>query len=553
LAGWGQYTIGAFGFDVDLTLGLNVKFDGTIERIGAGNIPEIGSWDIAGDEEYVMFTATWENEAPDAEMFVKFKLTDGEYEYWTEDEFADHNILVLEEFSSPTSRTVIAFDPNFGRWDIEMANPEGLGLIDTEAYGATEGAVFNFIEPALEVVGDQVTINFESFDADSVANISFWYDDDDAVTDGLFIGEMTEQDGAGSFIWNTATVVPGDYYVYALVNDWQNPVVIEYTDNTIHVEGRSADLSVNMSASDNEPVGRDELTYTIDVENLSINEAVNASLLVTLPDNVVLSDSFLGGNTIAPVIDANKLVFDLGNLTGNDRTTLTIDVLLPDVDNPTQLAADGLILADSYDPEPGNDTGLVEILVQPEPPATIDLSVQAGNFLPEDELQVGDAFTYSVSVTNNGSNPATDVVLDEFIDNAFNVQVTGGQNLGGGNYRVNLGTINPGEIEVVDENSSSTRILWSANSSSVQYSYSPSVNLNLTNISASGASFSQVAVNITYSSSPAISQLPISGMLPAPMRSMVPSNLTFNPRVRSTSNPKAPMVYCPHPAKKSLE
>lgn len=453
LAGWGQYTVSAFGFNVDLTLGLNVKFDGTVERIGAGNIPEVGSWDITGDEEYMMFTATWENEAPDAKMVVKFKLPDGEYEYWTEDEFADHNILVLDEFSSSTSRTVIAFDPNFGRWDIEMADPEGLGDIDTEAYGPTEGTVFDFVEPVepvFETEGDEVTINFEASDADSVANISFWYDDDNTVTDGLFIGETTEQDGAGSFVWNTATVVPGDYYVYAMVNDGQNPVVIEYTDNTIHVEGRSADLSVDMSASDNEPVGGNELTYTINVENLSEDDAVNASLLVTLPDNVVPGDSFLDGNPIVPGIDGNELVFDLDDFPGNDAAALTIDVVLPDVDNPTQFAADALILADSYDPEPGNDTGFVDGLVQPEPPATIDLSVQAGNFLPVDEFQVGDAFTYSISVTNNGPDSATSVVLDEFIDNAFNVQVTGAQNLGGGNYRVNLGTINPGETEVVN-------------------------------------------------------------------------------------------------------
>lgn len=76
------------------------------------------------------------------------------------------------------------------------------------------------ITPVEAVVGDQVLISWQDNDPDSNAIISLYYDSDNSGTDGILIAaDIQEDDEADIFIWDTADMMPGVYYVYAFVDD----------------------------------------------------------------------------------------------------------------------------------------------------------------------------------------------------------------------------------------------------------------------------------------------------------------------------------------------
>ena len=479
-AGWGQVTIRELGVEVDITTGLRVNFDGSIERIGAGNIPETGSWQVEPGEAYVLFSARWENADPDAELVVT--LPDGTR--IGEDAFAANNIAVVDELSSATQRTIIALTPDAGLWDIELVDPAGLGTITTEALTETEGPTFRFTDQPLVADGNTVTIDYEAFDSDSDAEISFWYDDDPAQPDGLLIGTASEADGAGSFVWDTATVAPGDYFVYALVDDGQNPTLITFTDEAVSVAGSTADLSATIAASATEIVGGETVRFTVGAENLSADTARGVTLLVTIPEGSTLTAS-----SVTPTsVNGTELTFDIGDLAAAGVTTIDLDVATPDVADTATLSADVLVLADTVDPEPGNDTAFIDVLTQPADPAEVDLSVAVDD-LPA-TLSVGDAFGYTVVVTNNGPDDATGVVLEEFVDNARDVSVAGAVRAGPNAFRVDLGTIAAGasaSVAVAGTAQAAGTLTTSSNVTAVEVELNPSDNEALRGIDVSAA------------------------------------------------------------------
>jgi hypothetical protein len=67
-----------------------------------------------------------------------------------------------------------------------------------------------------------VTISWSDEDPDSNATISLYYDTDTANADGTLIisGIQEDQDGsADSYVWDTSSLQPGSYYIYAVISD----------------------------------------------------------------------------------------------------------------------------------------------------------------------------------------------------------------------------------------------------------------------------------------------------------------------------------------------
>lgn len=74
--------------------------------------------------------------------------------------------------------------------------------------------------PGEVVVGDQVLISWQDNDPDSNAMISLYYDSDNSGTDGMLIAaDIQEDDETDIFTWDTADMMTGVYYLYAVVDD----------------------------------------------------------------------------------------------------------------------------------------------------------------------------------------------------------------------------------------------------------------------------------------------------------------------------------------------
>ncbi|WP_316015721.1 hypothetical protein [Roseobacter sp. HKCCA0434] len=431
VAGWGQVTIEQLGFEVDVTVGLRINFDGSMERIGSNNIPPVGSWDIAPGQDYVIFSARWENEDPAARLLVE--LPDGTI--LTEEEFAANNIAVLDAFSNSTSRTIIAFDPVEGIWDIEVEDPTGLGAIETEALGDTAGPTFGFLD--VSQAGDLVTISYEASDIDSDAVVTFWADTDpDDGLDGLLIGTVQEQDGAASLVWDASSIAPDDYRIYALVDDGDNPTLIA-VDDTVLTLGQAVDLAIAITPDRREVEEGETLTYTVDVTNPGGVAAAGAQVLLDIPQGTTLVSS-----TLAPSAqDGTTLTFDLGTLVGDASFDVTVSV--PDLDDTVTLSANALVLSDNVDGNSANDASFVDVIALQAPEPEVDLSVTVAD-APTD-VALGQPFDYSVTITNDGPDIATGVVLEMRADNLQGAFLSGGFNAGQDLFRATVGTLAVGE------------------------------------------------------------------------------------------------------------
>ena len=87
--------------------------------------------------------------------------------------------------------------------------------------------------PSLQFTGSRVIgaqqgapIEFYATDPDSVATISFFYDDDDRDFDGTLIPfGVQENDSNGVYTWDVSALPEGLYFVYGIIDDSVNPPV----------------------------------------------------------------------------------------------------------------------------------------------------------------------------------------------------------------------------------------------------------------------------------------------------------------------------------------
>jgi uncharacterized repeat protein (TIGR01451 family) len=439
-AGWGQYTINTWWNSYNVTLGLRIAFDGTISRIGSANIPKIGSWMIEEDTEYVLISAIWENSDPDAKVYLE--MPDGTI--INENDFAAHNIQVVAEMSSDTVRTVIIGSPVSGIWDLKLVDETGLGNVTYEATGAAEVTSFDFTDNPVVSGDDRVDYSYTVDVTGAMANVSFYYDDDLTDLDGIFAGSAVVSDGDGTFTWDTMGVVPGSYYMYAMLDDGTGPIIIAEEDTPV-ATGSEADVSVAVTQDTTTIMPGDTVRYTFTVTNESTTTtASGVTALVNLSDTVTyLASSIVGGNS-----DFADYAFDVGDIAPGDSVNFTVDVMVDSAAEPgDQVGTDIYVLSDTYDPEALNDSAGIESLVgelAAAPAGSVDLWISSSlDTLPEPT--VNDTIHYDVIIENIGTSEATGVVLAESFSNLNNMScTTHAYTQSGDELNVVLGSISAG-------------------------------------------------------------------------------------------------------------
>jgi len=147
----------------------------------------------------------------------------------------DENTLPFADFSAEGYAFYIVDDPAPGNWDIYVT--EG-SFRQFEAYakGPNIRPTIHIISPAIQ--GDANLIAWEADDLDDDAEIYFFYDTDNNGFDGIPVNAQSirEDSRIEELVWDCTDVEPGEYYVYALIEDSLNAPTRIYSRGTILVD-----------------------------------------------------------------------------------------------------------------------------------------------------------------------------------------------------------------------------------------------------------------------------------------------------------------------------
>ncbi len=111
---------------------------------------------------------------------------------------------------------------------------------------------------------DSFTIQWTDADLDDDASIFLYYDIDNSGENGTLIvsGLSEDPDGQGEdyYVWDTAEIAEGAYYVYAVIDDGMHDPVVDYSDGLVTIVHTLPD-EIKLTASD--LAGYDEFGYSV--------------------------------------------------------------------------------------------------------------------------------------------------------------------------------------------------------------------------------------------------------------------------------------------------
>ena len=101
---------------------------------------------------------------------------------------------------------------------------------------------------------------------------------------------------------------------------------------------------------------------------------------------------------------------DIGSLASGATASVTVVVTASNVDEPTQIANQVSVSGSEVDPVASNNSATEQTTVVPTGPAMADLAVTKSDS-PDPVISGGAQLTYSITVSNNGPDGATNVLL----------------------------------------------------------------------------------------------------------------------------------------------
>ncbi|MBD2194135.1 MULTISPECIES: DUF4114 domain-containing protein [Calothrix] len=398
-AAWRTINIQKLGLNLSFVGGFKAFFDGKVEIIGSKNLPKTSSFTIAPGTDWILMGADWENANDNVK--VKVKAPDGTI--FNESDFAvTGKIAIVDELTNSTTRVVIVSNPEPGIWDIDAVDETGLGQVTYSAFRDSIAPTIAITSPSTDITDQNVTISYNAFDADSNAKVSLFYDTDNEGFDGILIKDgLDETDGAGSFVWNTEGIATGDYYIYGMIMDENNPISLNYSTGQVKVT-EEADLSVTKTTNTDSVNVGSNLTYTITVTNNGTSTAKSIVLSDILPEGV----SFVSSSINPTTQSDNQLTFDIGDLEKDQKKTVNITITPPTTGTITNTAT---VTTKTYDPDVTNNVAIVDTTVAEVPLLPTDLLLTSN--ATNTPVNLGDTITYTLTVTNNGNSQATGVKL----------------------------------------------------------------------------------------------------------------------------------------------
>ena len=295
----------------------------------------------------------------------------------------------------------------------------------TETPQYADLAVTKVVSDATPNVGDTITftITLSNLGADTATNVTVL----DQLPAGLQFVDATANEGTydpGTGIWTVGTVdtlfartlkidaivlppvsgVPQPSTNTASVNtsDQYDPDPSNNTDSVTETP-QYADLAVEKVVSNPNPNVGGQVTFTITLRNLGIDEATGVTIADPLPSGLTfVSASPSAGTNYSPATG----VWQVGTIPAGGEKTLAIVVAVPGPGSFTNVAA--VSTTNQFDPDHTNDSGESTI-------STREADLAVAKTVSDPNPNVGDTITFTVTVSNLGPDSANNVqITDSF-------------------------------------------------------------------------------------------------------------------------------------------
>ncbi len=220
------------------------------------------------------------------------------------------------------------------------------------------------------------------------------------------------------------------------ISDTEDPVINNNESTLTTTISPGTDLEVSKTVNNITPGPGEAIVYTITVKNNGPDTATNVVVDDDLPNGLTyVSDNSNGA------YDRNSGNWNVGNLANGATATLQITATVNPGTESTAIANFAEIIGvEQTDLNSSNNQSTALIAVRPA--ADLVVNKQVNNSTPNP----GDIITYTIIVTNNGPDPATNVVIaDNFPAGITYVSdnSNGAYNRSNGNW--NIGTLANGE------------------------------------------------------------------------------------------------------------
>ncbi len=272
-------------------------------------------------------------------------------------------------------------------------------------------------------VGDTVTytLNLANLGPSTATNVQVT----DLLPSGLMFVSATPSGAynAATGLWTVGTVTtatPQTLVINAKVsspNTLTNTASVTHSDQSDPNTGNNtasatdtpqqANLVITKTVNSPTPNVGDTISFTVSVRNTGPNTATNVQVTDTLPAGL----SFVAATASQGTYNSSTGVWTLGtvDVAGGTRT-LTIQAM---VASPSALTNSATIThSDQYDPNSANITSTAT-----ETPQRADLSLAKS--VSDAAPNVGDTITYTINLTDNGPDSATNVQVTDLLPSSL--------------------------------------------------------------------------------------------------------------------------------------
>ena len=332
-----------------------------------------------------------------------------------------HAEVLAPATGNPVPQTNDAFITGVDQYDPDTTN-NAASVTVTPQYADLR--VTKTVDDPGPNVGNNIwfTINVENLGANPATNVTI----DDLLPSGLsYVSADPAVDyDPGTGIWNVGTVDVGHTKsllisaAVAVSGSFTNVARVSTTDQfdpdhtnnegSVTVITREADLVVTKSVDDLTPNVNDFITFTVDVTNNGPDIANNVEITDTFPSGLTFASAIPSQGTYDDSTGIWSVgTIDVGSLNKQTLTILAqVDEPAPDTVPVPQTNEAEVTKVDEHDPEPLNNIGVATAT-----PQYTDLLLEKESSNPKPN--VGDQFTYTVTLTNKGKVTATDVEVKE--------------------------------------------------------------------------------------------------------------------------------------------
>jgi uncharacterized repeat protein (TIGR01451 family) len=282
---------------------------------------------------------------------------------------------------------------------------------------ATSGSVIsapnNF---AFDANGDVVSVNSSGVTQMAPANAL-----GTAFDGGLTPGGAGDSNGAATTLLSASTpITAGSHSLYLSIFDqgdrildsavFLDDLVLGVVEQGACIPGAQeppADLMITKSDSPDPVTAGSTLTYTLTVTNNGPTDATGVIVTDTLPMEVLFVSATASQGSCSEA--AGVVACNLGNLASAASASVTIEGTVDPSTLAGMITNTASVTANENDPDSANNTANTETLVTVISPA--DLSITKTD--SPDPVTAGGTLTYTLTINNDGSGDATDVIVTD--------------------------------------------------------------------------------------------------------------------------------------------